>query len=177
MNRRQIISGLLLTCLLISFAPTLHAQAPTLPVTDRQKLEGTWLVTATFTDPAGIPPFKVLFTFMPGRSDGEGTLLDTNENELTPNPVCTPDQGVWERRSAREFIATHLAFCFDETSVPPGNPAGHAKVRDLIRLSKSGEEFDFSQYIEGFDQNGNTVFTGHVTGHGVRVHAEAPPQP
>src|SRR5262245_40741032 len=89
------------------------------------KLEGTWLVTVTFPDEFSL---KVLFTFTPGRSDDEGTLIDQNEYQLTPNPVCTADQGVWKRVGTRSFIATHLAFCFDATQ--NFDPAGSVKVRD-----------------------------------------------
>jgi hypothetical protein len=170
MNSRRITTGLFFALALALAAANARAQDHS------DKLEGTWLVTATVQDQPSVPPFKVLFTFMPGRSDQEGTLVDTNETELTGSPVCTPDQGVWERRGAREFVATHLTFCFDQTSTPPGNPAGHAKVRDLIKLNKNGEEFTLSQYVEAFDTFGNTVFSARINGRGVRVHAEAPPQ-
>jgi hypothetical protein len=174
MYRPTTLKAILCGLFLVAFAPLVRAQDPA-PVGPKQKLEGTWLVNAQLQG-QDAPPIKILFTFMPGRSENDGTLIDTNEFQLTGNPVCTPDQGVWERRAAREFVATHLTFCFDQTSVPPGNPAGYAKVRDLIKLGKTGETFDLTQYIEAFDPDGNTVFTGTVLGHGVRVHAEAPPQ-
>lgn len=141
----------------------------------RQSLEGSWLVTATFSDPAGIPPFKVLFNFSPGRTDNEGTLIDTNEFQLTPNPVCSPDQGVWERTGNREFIATHYNFCFDALNMYV--PAGPTKIRDTIKLSKDGESFTMRQYIEGYDTDNNLVFVGKVDATGIRLHAEAPPAP
>jgi len=140
---------------------------------NKHRLEGTWLVTATFTDPTGIDPFKVLFTFAPGRNDDEGTLIDTNEFQLTPNPVCSPDQGVWERTGNREFIATHFNFCFDALNMYV--PAGPTKIRDVINLSRDGETLRMRQYIEGYDTDGNLVFTGTVAATGVRIHAEAPP--
>jgi hypothetical protein len=140
-----------------------------------RNLAGSWLVTATFTDPVGIPPFKVLFSFAPGKNDNEGTLIDTNEFQLTPNPVCSPDQGVWERTGSRSFIATHFNFCFDAFNMYV--PAGPTKIRDTIRVSHNGESFQMRQYIEGFDTDGNLVFVGTVEGTGVRIHAEAPPAP
>ncbi len=140
----------------------------------RHTLEGAWLVTATFTDPVGIPPFKVLFNFAPGKNDNEGTLIDTNEFQLTPNPVCSPDQGVWERVGNREFIATHYNFCFDALNMY--TPAGPTKIRDSIKISKDGESFTMKQYIEGFDTDNNLVFVGKVNATGVRLHAEAPPK-
>src|SRR5206468_23458 len=77
----------------------------------KPQLLGTWLVEGSFGD--GSAPFHVLITFMPGRSVNEGTLIDTNEFQLTGNPICTPDQGVWKWVSGGKFIATHLTFCFD----------------------------------------------------------------
>ena len=76
-------------------------------------IEGTWLADVTFTNGFSL---KVLFTFIPGKDGEEGTLIDTNEYQFTPNPICGPDQGVWARTSERNFAATHKTFCFDETS-------------------------------------------------------------
>jgi hypothetical protein len=175
MNSKRLFVILIMTGTLMALATGVRAQSKASSCNFCQKLTGTWLVTATFTDPEGIPPFKVLFSFMPGRTDDEGTLIDTNEFELTPNPICTPDQGVWKKVGDRDYIATHLTFCFDATM--GYNPAGPAKVRDAITLSKTGDEFDGRQFVEGFDTSGNVVFTGKVMLHGVRVQAEAPPQP
>ena len=91
MNRRRIIAiatGLLLMATLVAPAGAQN-QGKEGSDSGKRKLEGTWQVTATFTDPDGIPPFKV-FTFNSGRNENEGTLIDTNEFQLTPNPVCTP---------------------------------------------------------------------------------------
>ncbi len=135
-------------------------------------LAGTFLVTATFTDPADIPPSQVLITFMPGRNANEGTLVDTNTFQNTPPIPCSPDQGVW-RRKGGSFIATHYNFCFDADN---GNvPAGPTKIRDRLFLGNGGETLTGTQYVEGYDTDGNLVFVGRVTLQGTRVHAEAPP--
>jgi len=170
MFAKRIYLTLFITALLTLMVTVAGAQNQASP---KGKLEGTWLVTATFTDPPGIPPFKVLFTFMPGRSDNEGTLIDTNEFQLTPNPVCTPDQGVWQRVSGREFIATHYNFCFD--ALQDYIPAGPTKVRDVLGISDAGDVLTGRQYIEGFDTAGNIVFIGKVSLQGTRVRAEPPP--
>lgn len=132
---------------------------------------GTWLVQGDFNDGNG--PFQVLVTFMPGRNFNEGTLVDTNEFQLTGNPVCTPDQGTWQRLPGNKYIATHLTFCFDVKK--KNSPDGIAKVRDSIEM-KGSNEFNGRQHVEAFDPGGKLVFTGDVTMHGVRVKAEAPPQ-
>ena len=135
-------------------------------------LAGTFLITATFTDPAELGEVEVLITFAPGRGVNEGTLVDTNALQLTPNPVCSPDQGVW-RREGGGYVATHYNFCFDADAGYA--PAGPTKIRDRLFLSDGGETLSGRQYIEGFDTAGNVVFVGKATLHGTRVHAEAPP--
>jgi hypothetical protein len=135
-------------------------------------LAGTFLVTATFVDPPELGAVEVLITFTPGRGANEGTLVDTNGFQLTPNPVCSPDQGVWKRRGS-SYVATHYNFCFDATHGYA--PAGLTKIRDRLFLSDGGETLTGTQYIEGFDTDGNLVFVGKATLHGTRVHAEAPP--
>ena len=180
MNRRKILL-ILVTLLASAFMAVSVSAQKQLDEAHRddhdlqRNLVGTWLVTATFTDPVGVPPFKVLFSFAPGRNDREGTLIDTNEFQLTPNPVCSPDQGVWERTGSRSFIATHFNFCFDALNMYV--PAGPTKIRDTIRVSHNGETLQMRQYIEGFDTDGNLVFVGTVEGTGVRIHAEAPQAP
>ena len=143
------------------------------PPTNR--LEGTWLVTAVTVEDPSQTPFKVLFTFMAGRDENEGTSMDTNDGELTSPIIGTPDQGVWRRTGDRRFINTHLAFLFDETATPAGAPFGSAKVRDVITLDKKGNEFNGRQYVEVFDPHGNLIFVFNVIMHGVRVQAEEPP--
>src|SRR5436853_2208820 len=122
------------------------------------RLEGTWLATVTFTDGFAL---KVLFTFMAGKDENEGTLIDTNEFLLTPNPIGAPDQGVWQRTAERSFIATHLAFLFD--SEDGGAPAGTAKVRDSITINDLGTQFTGKQFVEIFDVDGNLEVTFQAT--------------
>jgi hypothetical protein len=134
------------------------------------RLEGTWLATVTFADGFEL---KVLFTFMPGKDENEGTLIDSNEFLLTPNPIGAPDQGVWQRTAERSFIATHLAFLFDAEA--GGAPAGIAKVRDSITLNDIGTQFTGKQYVEIFDAQGKLVITFQATMRATRLRAEAPP--
>ncbi len=177
MTIRKTFSSLVVAAMMAALL-TISAVEPGLAnngllVKKNAKLVGTWLVDATFTDPPEIPTFKVLITFMPGRDDNEGTLVDTNEFQLTPGPVCTPDQGVWERTGNRSFTITQYNFCFDTEN--GSVPAGPTKIRGEITLGNSGDEFTGRQFIEGFDTGGNVVFTGSVSLQGSRVKAEAPP--
>jgi hypothetical protein len=172
--------GLIIALALATAAP---AGAQQQAGAKKNRIEGTWQVTSTATslqvcDANGCtpvdapPPFKVLISFSAGRSANEGTLVDTSEFELTPNPVCTPDQGTWERQSDGSILATHLNFCFDATNGYA--PAGPTKVRDRLTLTDA-DHFTGRQYVEGFDTNGVRVVILEATLDGTRVHAEAPP--
>lgn len=134
------------------------------------RLEGTWQTVVTFEDDFEL---KVLFTFMPGRDESEGTLIDQNEFLLTPNPVCTADQGVWKQTSTRAYIATHFAFCFDADK--GYEPVGSVKVRDEIELNLKGTAFTGRQYIEILDLEGKVVDVFEADMAGTRVIAQAPP--
>src|ERR1041384_6396470 len=103
MKIRQLIATVF--AFVFVLAMTVPAPAQGSGDSTRRKLEGAWLLTATFVDPPGIPPFKVLLTFASGKTENEGTLMDTNEFQLTPNPVCSPDQGVWARTGNGEYVA------------------------------------------------------------------------
>lgn len=155
-------------------------------------IEGTWRGALTFVSlqesrtsrgphaaltGGAPPPIEVLFTFTPGHNKTEGAVFDSNSFQLTPNPVCTQDQGVWEKVGERSYIATHYAYCFDETSVPAGDPDGYVKVRDAITLSQDGNSFTINQYVEGFDTEGTQNFSASGSGEATRVVAEAPPAP
>lgn len=140
-------------------------------ITPKGKLEGTWVTTVSFDDGFVL---KVLFTFMPGKDDTEGTLIDTNEFLLTPDPIGAPDQGVWQRTAERSFIATHLAFLFNSKD---GSPAGTAKVRDAITINQLGNQFTGRQYVEIFDTDGNFVVSFSAAMTAVKMQAEAPPAP
>lgn len=137
---------------------------------NKSRLEGLWLATVTFEDEFSL---KVLFNFFPGRDETEGTLIDANEFQLTPNPVCTADQGVWKKTNTNTYIATHFAFCFDANN--DFEPDGSVKVRDNIEMNPKGTDFSGTQYIEIFDAKGDLVDVFEAEMTAVRINAEAPP--
>jgi len=174
-TRSLLTSAAGLLAAIVVTAASLFAQAgkPIDPLPDvgrNAKLEGMWKATVTFP---GDFSLKVFFTFIPGTSDGDGTLIDQNEYQYTPNPVCTADQGVWQRTTGQKFIATHYAFCFDAEN--GFEPAGSVKVRDNIIVSKSGDTFEGTQHVDIYDADGNHVDEVDATMTGERVAAEAPP--
>jgi hypothetical protein len=187
MLKRRINLALFVALVLSGIVTTVGAQSKSVnpnATAAKGRLEGTWLVTATFTsaqacdggkcEPIDVPaPFQVLITFMAGTSEDEGTLVDTNEFQLTPNPVCTPDQGTWQRTGSRTFIATQRNFCFDATA--GYLPAGPTKIRATFSVNDPNTILTGRQYIEGFDTSNHLVFIGQVNLQGPRIKAEAPP--
>jgi hypothetical protein len=136
---------------------------------DRNSLEGTWRATETF---ASGDVFRVLFTFGAGK-DNSGTVAHSDELFLTAAPSCLSAQGVWKRTGERRFIATDEGFCFDTFN--GFVPAGKIKFKSAVRLNNQGTEFTGTLHIEGFDVDGNLVFSDDAALHGERMRAEAPP--
>ena len=168
MNLKRIFLALAMVVLIAMPAALAGVQNSVVaPPGHKVNIEGTWLADVTFTDGFTL---KVLFTFMPVKDGEEGTLIDTNEYQFTPNPICTPDQGVWARTGDRDFAATHKTFCFDQNE--GGNPAGTAKIRDSIRLNSSGNEFTGTQRVDIYDTAGNLTDTFNATMHAVRMRVE-----
>ncbi len=160
-----------LAALIGLFVAVTPSSAQTRDNFDSSTLNGTWLAVVTFD-----PNFQlhVLFTFNSSGDDGQGTLIDQNEYQYTPNPVCTADQGVWRKTSRRHFIATHFAYCFDATA--GYIPDGSVKVRDNITTSQNGSSFTGTQYIEIFDVDGNLIDTVQATMTGTKLNAAPPPE-
>ena len=178
LTKRAAVAVFALTAIgLTAYAGGRVEHAPPPGDAQRRGLEGTWKVNFSITEPPGFPSVDVLFTFIRGEGRNGGTVTDTNSLQLTPNRVCTPDQGVWERQGEGPYIATFYDFCFDQTSNSPGTFSGTSKIRDRITLGRDGEAIDVHQYIEGFDATGAPVFVSVGDGHGVRIKAEAPPAP
>ena len=137
---------------------------------DKNGLEGTWRATETFS-PTDV--FRVLFTFGAGKNDNNGIVVHSDELFLTGSPSCLSAQGVWKRTGERRFIATDEGFCF--ATFNGFVPDGKIKFESAIRLNNQGTEFNGNMHIEGFDVDGNLVFTADADLHGVRMRAEAPP--
>lgn len=130
---------------------------------DKGRLEGTWRSTESFGDVA----FRVLYTFGAGKNPNNGIVVHSDELFLVAAPSCLNSQGVWKRTGERRFTATDEGFCFDTNA--GFAPAGKIKFEAAIRLNQPGNEFDGTLHIEGFDVDGNLVFSDDAVLHGVRM--------
>lgn len=136
---------------------------------DRVRLEGTWRASGKFSGGTD----EILYTFGAGKDPSKGVVVHSDNLFLVAVPSCLSAQGVWKRTGPKSFIATDEGFCFDSTQ--DFAPAGKIKFEIAIRLNRPGTEFDGTIHIDGFDPDGNLVFSDDGELHGTRMQAEAPP--
>ncbi|MFN0118954.1 MAG: hypothetical protein ACKV2V_00470 [Blastocatellia bacterium] len=131
-------------------------------------LAGTWDLTLTFGDGSKV---KSTLTVIPGRRDGEGSIIHAAEASLLlPNPT-TPEQGAWRNTGGLEFIASYSGYAVDEKFE---KPAGKIGFRHAIRVNIDEETFTGRAVFEVRDADGNVVFSDNLKTEGVRRQAEAP---
>jgi hypothetical protein len=122
-----------------------------------QGLEGTWVDTSTSSG----GQLLVLRTF---NADGTYSVMASNY------PLFSPGQGVWERTGDREFAFTHVQLRYDEQR----NWLGTTKVRGVIRLNATLDEYTREASAQSFDQEGTVLTTTPRTlGTGRRMRVES----
>ncbi|NOT64226.1 MAG: hypothetical protein HOP19_28760 [Acidobacteria bacterium] len=146
------------------------AQGGILDIIERQKnaLLGTWDLTITFSD--GSKAASTL-TVMPGRADGEGSVLHAAEASLLlPNPT-TMEQGAWRHNSGLQFVASYRGYAVNEKF---DMPFGKIGFRHVITLNTDQVSFTGEAKFEVVDNTGTVVFSDNVKTTGVRQRAVAP---
>jgi hypothetical protein len=134
----------------------------------KNALAGTWDLTLTFSDGSQV---KSTLTVLPGRKDGEGSVIHAAEASLLlPNPT-TPEQGAWEHLGGLRFVASYKGFAVDEKFE---KPAGKIGFRHSIRLHPDQESFIGHAAFEVLDPEGQVVFSDTIKTEGKRQHAAAP---
>ena len=134
-----------------------------------QRLDGTWLSTATLDSaPPGVPlTFMTLNTFMP-----DGAFIEAGR---APSPrQAAIGHGQWVRAGDRLFTATFTLLTYDAE----GRHTGMQQITRSIRLSENLQEFRAVARNEQFDLEGNLVFSGGATETARRLAiGESPPAP
>src|SRR4051812_28595334 len=122
-----------------------------------QGLEGTWVDTPTSSG----GQLLVLRTF---NADGTYSVMASNY------PLFSPGQGAWERTGDREFAFTHVQLRYDEQR----NWLGTTRVRGVIRLNVTLDEYTREAVAESYDQAGSILTTTpRSTGTGRRMRVES----
>jgi hypothetical protein len=84
-------------------------------------------------------------------------------------PLTSPGQGVWERTGDREFAFTHVQLRYDEQR----NWLRTTRVRGVIRVNATLDEYTREASAQSFDQEGNALTTTPRTlGTGRRLRVE-----
>ena len=132
---------------------------------DDQGPEGSWLYTATITNPG--PPFTELGleTYVAG-----GGYVGIDQLSFTPGSLATPGHGSWKSTGKRTFLLTFLNLTHDAV----GTPQGTFKVRQVATLSEHGNAYSGSGSFDIYDLSGNVVLAGTFTITAVRIAVEKP---
>jgi hypothetical protein len=165
-TRRQLLKG---AAALSSLGALAALGSPTTAfaknTNDDQGPEGSWLYTATITNPG--PPFTELGleTYAAG-----GGYVGIDQLSFTPGSLATPGHGSWKNTGKRTFLLTFLNLTYDAA----GTPQGTSKVRQVATLSEDGNAYSGSGSFDGFDVSGNVIFSGTFTITAVRIAVEEP---
>ena len=127
--------------------------------------EGSWLYTATITNPG--PPVTELGleTYAAG-----GGYVETDQLSFMPGTLASPGHGSWKNTGKRTFLLTFLNLTHDAV----GTPQGTFKVRQVATLSEDGNAYSGSGSFDGYDVSGNVIFSGTFTITAVRIAVEKP---
>lgn len=141
---------------------------------EEQNMAGSWAMTITAVEPAGLPPFKGLITFT---RDGE--VLESRRPYVpyTPfGPVLeSSGHGAWTRTARRQF-AVVFQFLIQAAPNNPtftnGEDLGTDNIRLQITRSRDGETFTGTFASAAKDAQGNVVFEARGTVTGTRLRPE-----
>jgi hypothetical protein len=160
---RKFMSALVMVAILGALTQVASAQI----TADAKKkaLVGSWLETVTFPPESGRPPLKSLSSY----HDDE-TMVCSDQGALTTEPptVFSSCHGVWTHLEKRTFAYT----AFELISDLSGNLLGYLKVRGILTVSQSGNEYNGTSFAEVLDTDGNVLFSVDVTNAGQRIQVE-----
>jgi hypothetical protein len=158
----------------IALLAALATAGPALASEPGANLEGSWAMTITATEPAGLPPFKGLITFT---SDGDVLESRRPYVPFTPfGPVIeSSGHGAWERTGRRQFGVVFqflLQAAPNNTVFTNGEDLGTDNIRLQLVRSHSGESFTGTFRSAAKDADGNVVFEARGTVTGTRLRPE-----
>lgn len=131
-----------------------------------QTLTGTWVSTVTPPPDAGVPPFKLIFTFTE-----DGNLIATGTGGQSP-ALGNPCQGVWAKTNKGEIRLTYLCLDFDSSL----QPTGMDKIRGSLSLDDTQNQLTGRLDLTNFDLDGNETFSACcATVEGKRLQLERLP--
>lgn len=124
-------------------------------------LPGTWIVQVSLDPPTPLN-FMRLETYGAG-----GGFVESNNGPGAGQP---PGQGNWVRIGQRQYASTELRLGFNTAHIF----TGITKIRSVLTLSESGDEFTTSIQTDIFLPGAVNPLPNHPSGtsHGIRVPIE-----
>ena len=131
-------------------------------------LTGTWITTVTPPPDAGVPAFKLIFTF-----NEDGTLIATGNGGGLAPALGNPCQGGW-RADANGIAITYYCLDFDSGL----QYTGMDKIRGSVTIDASQRKLEGDLDLTNYDVNGDEVFSACcATVAGAKVPIERLPAP
>jgi len=163
MRKQSIILCIFITA---AVAATASAQqtVPQLREPKAAALNGTWITTVTPPAEAGLPSFKLIFTFNADRN-----LIATGTAGELP-ALGNPCQGTWKSTGDNEFTVTYVCLDFDGSL----QNTGMDKLRGRLVIDDEKGTISGTLGLTNFDPDGHEVFSACCASvAGVRLEAES----
>lgn len=149
--------------------PALHGSQGSQGETDAKALVGSWLETVTFPPEAGRPPLQSLSSY-----HDDHTAVCADQGNVTVDSdqpgVFSACHGAWKHLEKRKFAGTFVELISDLS----GNLVGYLRVRSVLIVSESGNEYAGSSLAEVLDPDGNVIVDITVTNAGRRIQVQMP---
>jgi hypothetical protein len=127
---------------------------------------GSWLYTVSIPIP-GSAPFVFLGTETYAAGGG---YSEADQLSFTPGYLATAGHGAWKATGGGNFLLTYVNLTYDAS----GNPTGSSKVRQIMRLDRSGMTYSGSGDYAYYDLNGGVVSQGTFTITAKRILVQRP---
>ncbi|MEY4193712.1 MAG: hypothetical protein RLZZ226_80 [Pseudomonadota bacterium] len=128
----------------IVFAVSVNATA------GEPSLVGTWYGHATLVDCATQQPVAGVPVFNDYRTIGTGgTFVQSQAFDFHRSP----SHGIWKKTASLTYATRYNNFRFDANSSDAFT--GHAEVREVVSMAKSGKAFTATASVKVYDAEGN----------------------
>jgi len=127
---------------------------------DEARLEGSWLVTATFDDGTPLLDSPVSFT-------ADGVMIGSQARSA--DYLFTPWHGAWTKTGRREFVFTAICLYWDSTL----SEGWKVILKEAVTIEPDGDTYNStSSIVEGFGPNGGHWGPSGAATHATRIKAE-----
>jgi len=133
----------------------------------KSTIVGSWQVTVNI--PGNPPPFDSFTAYW--ALTGDGIMLGAAQGDVTPAPFpsSTSQFGAWAQTGKDQFTNTFRSTLYDLST---GENLGSFKLRQLMTLSDSGDEWNGPFVLNVYDPDGNVLAEVTGTAHATRIKVE-----